>query len=101
MLMNAAISACTGVKTFTTAARPGETVALAIGRQTDLKRANVTVTITPATGPAVVYPPLDTRVRSIHNLYPDPVSKAIVLLRTDTPKRTGSSIESRVTSGDP
>jgi len=94
MLMMAALSACTGVKTFTTAARPGETVALAIGRQTDLKRANVTVTITPATGPAVVYPPLDTRVRSILNLYPDPVSKAIVLQRTDNPTSTGTSIES-------
>lgn len=101
MLMMAALSACTGVKTFTTAARPGETVALAIGRQTDLKRANVTVTITPATGPAVVYPPLDTRVRSILNLYPDPVSKAIVLQRTDNPTSTGTSIESWVTYGDP
>lgn len=97
----AALSACTGVKTFTTAARPGETVALAIGRQHELKRVNVTVTITPATGPAVVYSPLDPRVRSILNLYPDPVSKAIVRQRTDNPTSIGFPIEQLITNFDP
>jgi hypothetical protein len=101
MLIASALSACTGVKTFTTAARPGETVALAIGRQHELIRANVTVTITPSTGPAVVYSPLDPRVRSILNLYPDPVSKAVVTQRTDNQTSTGGSIESFVTNGDP
>lgn len=95
------LSACTGLKTFTTAARPGETVALAIDRQTNLKRANVTVTIMPATGIPVVYPPGDPRVRSILNLYPDPVSRAAVLNRTDTPTNTGVFIDSSVTNGDP
>lgn len=101
VLSVAALSACTGVKTFTTAARPGETVALAIDRQTNLKRANVTVTITPATGSPVVYAPLDPRVRSILNLYPDPVSKAVVTQRTDTPTNTGAFIEYWATGGDP
>lgn len=97
----AALSACTGVKTFTTAARPGETVALAIGRQHELKRANVTVTISPLTGSPVVYAPLDPRVRSILNLYPDPVSKAVVKQRTDNITSAGIFIESYVTDGDP
>lgn len=101
MLMMAALSACTGVNTFTTAARPGETVALAIDRQTNLKRANVTVTITPATGLPIVYAPLDPRVRAILNLYPDPVSKAVVKQRTDTPTNTGTFIEAWATEGDP
>lgn len=101
VLLTAALCACTGTKTFTTAARPGETVALAIDRQANLKRANVTVTITPATGAPVVYPPLDTRVRSILNLYPDPVSKAVVLNRTDEPTATGSFIDMFTTGGDP
>ncbi len=101
MLISAALSACTGVNTFTTAARPGETIALAIGRQSSLKRANVTVTITPATGSAVVYPPLDPRVRSILNLYPDPVSNAIVRQRTDNPTSVGFPIEQFITNGDP
>lgn len=97
----ATLSACTGVKTFTTAARPGETVALAIDRQSNLKRENVTVTITPATGSPVVYAPGDSRVRSILNLYPDPVSRAMVTHRTDEPTSTGYYIESFVTNGDP
>lgn len=101
ILIMTGLSACTGVNTFTTAARPGETVALAIGRQTNLKRANVTVTVTPATGPAVVYLPLDARVRSILNVYPDPVSKAVVLQRTENQTSTGGVIESWVTAGDP
>lgn len=101
LLAVAALSACTGAKTFTTAARPGETVALAIDRQANLKRANVTVTITPATGSPIVYAPLDPRVRSILNLYPDPVSKAVVTQRTDTPTNTGTFIETWTTEGDP
>lgn len=101
LLAVAALSACTGVNTFTTAARPGETVALAIGRQHELKRSNVTVTITPATGSPIVYAPLDTRVRSILNLYPDPVSIAVVTDRTVEPTSTGSAINSWVTYGDP
>jgi hypothetical protein len=101
LLAVTALSACTGVKTFTTAARPGETVALAIGRQDALKRANVTVTIKPATGSDVIYAPLDPRVRSILNLYPDPVSKAIVRQRTNNPTSIGMPIEQLITGGDP
>jgi hypothetical protein len=69
---------CTGMQTFTTAARPGETLALAVGRQQNLQRGNLTVTITPSSGTPAVYPPNDSRVRSIANLYPDPVSQAVV-----------------------
>lgn len=69
---------CTGTQTFTTAARPGETVALAVGWQEHLQRQNMTVTITGANGASTIYPPNDTRVRGVVNLYPDPVSKVIV-----------------------
>lgn len=66
---------CTGTRTFTTAARPGETVALAVGYRQHLQRLNMTVTITDSTGATVTYPVNDSRVRGVVNLYLDPVSK--------------------------
>lgn len=69
---------CVGTQSFTTAARPGETVALAVGWQKKLSRQNVTVTITPSSGSPVTYPPNDPKVRAIVNMYPDPASRAVV-----------------------
>lgn len=69
---------CTGTRTFTTAARSGETVALAAGWQQSIKRENLTVNITDALGVLTTYAPSDPRVRNIVNLYPDPLSGAIV-----------------------
>lgn len=97
---------CTGVNTFTTAARPGETVALAVGWQKHLQRQNLTVTITDATGATVTYPPNDNRVRSIINMYPDPVSKAVVGTETGqtlgvNANAAGSLINDSATYGDP
>lgn len=69
---------CTGTRTFTTAARGGETVALAVGYRQHLQRKNMTVMITDSLRATVTYPPNDTRVRGVVNLYPDPVSKLIV-----------------------
>lgn len=76
------LSACVGFQTFTTAARPGETVALAIGWNKTLTRQNMTVTITPSSGAVITYPPNDSRVRAIMNLYPDPASRAVVGYQT-------------------
>lgn len=76
------LSACVGTQTFTTAARPGETVALAIGWNKTLTRQNMTVTITPSSGAAITYAPNDIRVRAVMNLYPDPASRAVVGYQT-------------------
>ncbi len=70
--------ACVGTQTFTPAARPGDTVALALGWQKNLARQNVTVTITDAVGTVTTYAPNDTHVRGIVNMYPDPASRAVV-----------------------
>lgn len=97
---------CSGVKTFTTAARSGETVVLAMGWQQHLKRANMTVTIIDSSGAKTVYMPGDSHVRGIVNLYPDPVSRAVVGHATG--QQLGSRgddlgiwVEEFVTMGDP
>jgi hypothetical protein len=69
---------CVGVQTFTPAARAGDTVALAVGWQKNLARQNVTVTVTDANGVVTTYAPNDPHVRGIVNMYPDPVSRAVV-----------------------
>ncbi len=69
---------CTGINTFTTAARPGETIAVAAGWKQKLTRNTLTVKITPQTGPVITYAPGDYRIRSIVQAYPDPVSKLVV-----------------------
>ena len=65
---------CTALNTFPTAARPGETVALAVGSPDNLTMANVnSVTFTSAAAPGS---PLDItgNVRSIFKLYADKTS---------------------------
>ncbi len=94
---------CVGVQTFTPAARPGDTVALAVGWQKNLERQNITVTITDALGAVTTYAPNDIHVRSIINMYPDPVSRAIVGTMTKQDlgyqaTNTGSLINTFVTS---
>lgn len=69
---------CTGVNTFTTGARPGESVAVAIGYQQKVNRGNLTVTITPQSGAPYIYSPGDTRIKMVFQGYPDPVSKLVV-----------------------
>jgi len=75
---------CTGVNTFTTGARPGETIAVAIGYRQKLNRDNITINITPAVGSAYTYSPSDTRIRTVFQAYPDPVSKLVVADRAHT-----------------
>lgn len=72
------LAACTGSRSFTASARPGETVALAVGWKQQLTRNDLTVVITPASGPAITYNPGDPRVRTLFQAYPDPVSKLVV-----------------------
>lgn len=101
--LTAWLAACVGGQTFTPMARQGDTVALAAGWQKNLLRQNLTVTITPASGASITYPPNDPRVRSIINMYPDPVSRAVVGTMTKQDlgydsTLTGSLINNSVTS---
>ncbi|MHB8728229.1 MAG: hypothetical protein ACYC9K_04245 [Sulfuricaulis sp.] len=97
------LAACVGMQTFTPAARPGDTVALAVGWQKNLARQNLTVTITDALGAITTYAPNDSHVRGIVNMYPDPVSRAVVGTMTNQDlgyqaTNTGNLINSFVTN---
>lgn len=94
------IVGCTSVKTFTMAARPGETVALGVGLHRDLTRNNLTVTITPSSGNPVIYTPGNPSVRAVFNLYPDPVSGLMVRKGSDDVTVSQEWLELAVTNGD-
>ena len=76
------LAGCAGTQTFGTAARAGDTVTLQVGMQANLKRQNMTVTITPASGAPIVYLPYNPNVVAVVNLYPDPASLAHVGIQT-------------------
>ena len=76
------LAGCAGTQTFGTAARAGDTVTLQVGMQANLKRQNMTVTITPAVGAPIMYLPNDPNVVAVVNLYPDPASFAHVGIQT-------------------
>jgi len=80
---------CTGVNSFGIAARPGDTVALALGWQQELTRQDIKVTITDQSGTPFVL--ADTDIRAIFNSYPDPVSNLIVGSETGQPQIGGST----------
>lgn len=82
-VMAVLLAGCAGQQAFTTSARPGETVMLPVGWKQDLTRNNLSVTITPQTGAPVTYGPGDSRIRSVMNAYPDPVSKLVVTDRAN------------------
>lgn len=69
---------CASEQAFTTAARPGETVMLSVGWKQQLVRNDLMVSITPQSGPVVTYAPGDSRIRTLIQSYPDPVSKLVV-----------------------
>lgn len=77
------LSACTGLKTFPNRVGVGETAVVAAGWKHRFSVNNITVTITPDSGPVVVYSPNDPAIRGIVNLYPDPVSSLIVSPKVD------------------
>jgi hypothetical protein len=78
VLILLAIAGCTATTPLPTAARPGDTVVLPIGWNKEITRQNVTITITPASGTAIVYGPNDPNIRTIVNMYPDPASRLVV-----------------------
>lgn len=86
----AALTGCAGTKTFSETARAGDTVALATGWKHKFSRDNITVTITPPTGGAIVYGPNHPAVRAVVNFYPDPVSSIMVSRLTDQDLTNGA-----------
>lgn len=96
---------CTGMQPFTTAARPGETVALGLGWRHDLTRDNLTVTITAADTSEFIYSPGDPAIRAVINNYPDPISNLRVGYETGqdivgAEQIWGILIEGNITGGD-
>jgi hypothetical protein len=89
MLAAATLGGCAGVKTFTNEARPGDTVALATGWNQPVNRNNLTVRFTDANAAVVTYNPGNPGIRTVTQLYPDPVSKLVVEYATG--QTTGSS----------
>ena len=72
------VSGCGGLRTFSNAARNGDTVTLSVDRQTDFTRDDVDIQITDSTGYTQLIPGSDPSIRGWINAYPDPVSKIIV-----------------------
>ena len=77
------LSGCAGTKSFTTAARAGDTVSLAVGWNVNAKRSNLAATITPFSGAPVVYAINNPNIRAVLNMYPDPMSRLIVGTETN------------------
>lgn len=105
LVLISGITGCAGTKTFTTAARAGDTVAVPIGWQKNLARQNLTVTITPASGSPVTYLPNDPKVRALINLYPDPSSGLVVGTQTaqnlgNNDYQLGNNINTLITGKD-
>ncbi len=91
LLLCIGVTGCAAVQSFPAAARPGDTIALAVGWNKILSRQNMTITITPAVGGPIIYEPGDARVRAVIRLYPDPVSRLIV--GTETQQGLGSGAD--------
>lgn len=72
------LAACGSLRPFHDYARPGDSIAIPVGKQTDFKRDNITVTITPSAGLPVELTASDLELRAIINFYPDPVSSILV-----------------------
>jgi len=83
------LGGCAAVKTFSVAARPGDTVALATGWNQPVNRNNITAQFTDANGVVVTYAPGSTGIRTVVQLYPDPVSKLMVEYATGQTSGTG------------
>lgn len=94
---------CTGVQVFSKSARPGETVAFALGWNQDLTSSDITMSITDSASTTV---PITSRAAV--NLYPDPISNLLVDAKTNPESGPDTSkgffwsfqLEDSVTSGD-
>lgn len=94
------LSACSGDKTFNDYARAGDTVAVAAGWKQDFNRENITVTITPSSGPLIVIPAGAPAIRASINFYPDPLSSAIVSRETNIEMTPNAKLYAQVISAN-
>lgn len=78
LLICVSLASCGGLRTFHEYARAGDTVAIPVGMQPDFSKDNITVTITPSSGPQIVLDATDPTIRAVINFYPDPISNMIV-----------------------
>jgi len=74
---------CSGVQTFQSSLRAGDTAAVAAGWKHDFSRDNITVIITPSIGAPITYLPNDPAVRGVVNMYPDPISSLLISEATE------------------
>lgn len=77
------LTGCTASKSFTTAARAGDTVALAVGWNASVTRANLNARITPNGAAPIDYAPGNANIRALINTYPDPMSRLMVGTETN------------------
>jgi hypothetical protein len=71
-------AACGSLRTFHDYARAGDTIAIPVGMQPNFSKDNITVTITPSSGPQIIMPATDPSIRAVINLYPDPISNMVI-----------------------
>jgi len=78
LLLTTILAGCSGVQTFQSTLRAGETAAVAAGWKHNFSRDNITVTVTPSIGAPIIYLPDDPAVRAVVNMYPDPLSSMVI-----------------------
>ena len=78
IFISLALASCGGINSFHEYARAGDTIAIPAGMQPDFDKDNITVTITPSSGPPIILAATDPKIVGIMNLYPDPVSNMLV-----------------------
>jgi hypothetical protein len=77
------LAGCSGVQTFQSSLRAGDTAAVAAGWKHDFSRDSLLVSITPSVGVPVFYLPGNPAVRGVINLYPDPLSSMVISQATN------------------
>jgi len=83
LTLSLTVASCSGLQTFNEYARAGDTIAVAAGMKPDFSKNNISVTITPSSGPNILLTQGDPAIRAVINLYPDPVSSLIVSRETN------------------
>lgn len=68
------LSSCAGVDTFSRYAHTEETISILLGYQPGFNKRNISVTVTPSSGPQILIPQGDPSIRTVTNMYPDPLS---------------------------
>lgn len=92
---------CASVNNFGLTARQGDTIAVGLGYLQNTTRNDIKVVIRDFNNVETVYSPGDSRIRTLHNVYPDPLAKFIVNKETGIGATTMANlIEGSVTNGD-